>query len=149
LKFIILYWDIGYEKQWFKQQKLSVRGQNRPFLGIKMNEYRFLLVSETQPSHMGRKKRRISRAEDAKGAEEEVLFPGGKERVGVCTYFLISAWLGGLCERKKRKRDSRAEGAGDAEGEVFPWREGEGARVGLAHSFFPLRNLAISARGKK
>ncbi len=36
-------------KQSFGQQKFSVRGQNRPFLGIKISNYRWLLVSETQP----------------------------------------------------------------------------------------------------
>jgi ABC-type multidrug transport system fused ATPase/permease subunit len=37
------------EKRWIWLQKLSVRPQNGPFLRVKLNKNRELLVSETQP----------------------------------------------------------------------------------------------------
>ncbi len=60
---------------------------------------------------------------------------------------LTSAWLGGLCERKKRKRDSRAEDAGDAEEDIFSLAGRK--ELGFVHTFLPLRGLAVSARGRK
>lgn len=47
--FAKLFWSVGYRKLSLERQKLPVRCQNRPFLGIKICNYSVLLVSETQP----------------------------------------------------------------------------------------------------
>ena len=71
-------------------------------------------------------KKRMPRAEGAKDAEEEVVFPGGRdERLGGCTFFFTLARLGYLCERerKEKKRVLARRTLGTRRGGDFvPWR---------------------------
>ena len=69
-------------------------------------------------------KKRMPRAEGAKDAEEEVVFPGGRdERLGGCTFFFTLARLGYLCERerKEKKRVLARRTLGTLRG-FLPWR---------------------------